>query len=100
MKKETPIKFKKEYGEVTFEIEVNSQTTVEDFRQIKETFDNLYDNYRNAETQINEEKYFKAQRERENNMLNNPCYYCMGLNDCKMECKGKKTCNMYVEYPF
>lgn len=60
MNKETPIKFKKEYREVTFEIEVNSQTTVEDFRQIKETFDELYKSYHKAAEQESEERYYKC----------------------------------------
>lgn len=97
-----PIIFKKTAGDASFEIEINSDTTVEDFRMIESAFKRLSERYSSALDEIEKERELALQELRDRNIKNNPCYYCVGFDfgDCQKACKGKATCADYQELPF
>lgn len=96
----TPIKFRKYYNGDSFEIEISASTTAEDFVEIEKAFYDLHKNHEQSLSIIQEYAEKQREKEREENIRKNPCYYCLDLNVCNSKNKGKKRCELYGEFPF
>lgn len=95
------IKYKKEFQDNTcFEIEIDENTSMEDFMAIDEVFSNLYARKCDAERKMQDIEEERRRIELEEKIKNNPCYMCIKEYHYHEPCKGKDICKQYIEYPF
>lgn len=95
------IKYKRSLqGGTCFEVEINENTSVDEFIKIEKVFDDLYNRKYHAQRLMFEREEKRRREELEKKIKENPCYLCLKEISCKEKCKGKKTCNKYEECLF